>query len=113
MYEIIFAYRADMDVFLSVDDVIEATNHIIAGVKVDNVRYLDSIGETIRPMSTLFSGLHCNIEELCIVEKHWPDFFMNNKTEQGSSEIDIKWSKRLGNNFVRICILTKGKILFR
>ena len=109
MYEIIFAYRADMNVFLTLDDVTEATKHIIEGIKEDNIKYLSSIEDVIRPMSTLFSGLHCNVEELCTSEEHWPDFFKKSKVGHETSVVNIKWSKRLGKNFVRICILLEGK----
>ena len=108
MFEIIFAYRADMRAVISTNDVIAATRYIISGVRSSNTKYLDRISEVIRPMSTLFVGLHCNIEEVFAHNKNWSEYFLDYHTDHEAIELDIKWIKRLDTNFVRVCLMLEG-----
>ena len=106
MYDVIFAFRADLDTHISSEEAVAAAEYILFGVQKDRIAYLTSIDEVIRPMCTLFAGLHCNIEALADLGESWPNYFKKNKVD--THQIPHIWTKRLAKNFVRVCFKLKG-----
>ena len=110
MFDVIFSFRCKERDNISAEDCFKAIDLILAGVERKNTTYLHMIDDAIRPMCQLTAGLHLNIEELVADNQLWYEFF--GKQTDTYKTREVKWIKRIDNNFIKICLSMKGTIIF-
>ena len=110
MFDVIFSFRCKEQDYISVEDCFKAIDLILAGIEKRKTLYLHVINDVIRPMCQLTAGLHLNIEELVANNQLWYEFF--GKQDDMHKMREVKWTRRIDRNFIKICLSMKGTIIF-